>query len=61
MTRTENETSQVDCYACEDTGYEPGCGLYCTFCKRGYDVATRQMALGLNPWGDEPSEPEGDE
>ncbi len=40
-----------DCFACEDTGYEDGSGgLYCTFCKAGCAVASRQMRAGIDPF-----------
>ncbi len=40
-----------DCLACGDSGYEDGSGgLYCTFCKQGCAVATRQMKAGIDPF-----------
>jgi hypothetical protein len=52
---TENETSRHECLMCEDTGIEPGTDEYCTFCKRGFDVAIRRGAhLAAPPESDEP-------
>lgn len=42
--------SEVECIACEDTGYEAGMpGYYCTFCKAGCKVATELMKRGIDP------------
>ena len=47
----DNESIEIECIACEDTGYEAGMpGYYCTFCKKGCAVATAQMRAGKNPF-----------
>jgi len=44
-------TDEIECLACDDTGYEPGMpGYYCTYCKRGCAVARAQLAAGIDPW-----------
>lgn len=53
----DDPSTPPECLSCEDTGYEPGTDLYCTFCKKGCAVAAAAIKAGKSPWGDEDDDP----